>query len=215
MKTTFVKIFFTVVLLGSLSVITSCSQIYVSEENSPALAWQEFCACLSDSDYKSAFEMTGNTIDVSSSDFDQEIDGIMLSTIAKSFKVCNSYKLKVNGVHASQSFGVTHIDMKLLLNKVLSGIMEETCEYEWKHGSYKTEEDISNAVRESLLTQMNGDFEDCVVFEKINVEFRYKDGKWMPVMNDSLYRAITGNVSDATGIVDSFFEEYQSKKDKS
>lgn len=215
MKTTFVKIFFTVVLLGSLSVITSCSQIYVSEENSPALAWQEFCACLSDSDYKSAFEMTGNTIDVSSSDFDQEIDGIMLSTIAKSFKVCNSYKLKVNGVHASQSFGVTHIDMKLLLNKVLSGIMEETSEYEWKHGSYKTEEDISNAVRESLLTQMNGDFEDCVVFEKINVEFRYKDGKWMPVMNDSLYRAITGNVSDATGIVDSFFEEYQSKKDKS
>ena len=214
MKTTLIKLFLAIMLLATLAAVTSCSEMYVSDDNNPALAWKEFCGYLSDSDYKSAFEMTGNTIDVSPSDYDNEIDGVMLKTVAQSIKVHNSYELKVNGISASQSFDISHIDMKLLMEKVLAGIMEETSEYEWKHGSYKTDEEISNAVQESLASQLNGDFHDCVITEKINVKFRYKNGKWIPVMDESLYRAITGNVSDGADIVDRFFKEYQSEKDK-
>ena len=69
------------------------------------------------------------------------------------------------------------------------------------------------AVPYETCDQLNGDLSDCLVTDVIKVEFRYKDGKWRPVMSKALYSAITGNAAEASGSVDRFFKVYEAQKE--
>ena len=192
--------------------ITACSKMFVHEDNNPTVAWAEFCEYLSEGDYRAAIEQTGNYIEVSSSNLDDSVEGLMLTKLAENIDMHVIMEPKINGTGAWQSVKITHLDMSLLMNKVLSGVMKETADYEWNHGSYKNDKKISDAVKASLSNQVSGDLSDCLVTEVLKVEFRYKDGKWMPVMSNALYYAITGNAAEASETVDSFFEEYKANK---
>lgn len=205
----------TLLILSTICIfllITACSKMFVHEDNNPTVAWAEFCDYLSDGDYRSAIELTGNYIEVSSSNLDDSVEGIVLTKLAENIDMRVITEPKINGTGAWQSVKITHLDMSLLMNKVLSGVMKETTDYEWNHGSYKNDKKISEAVKASLSNQLSGDLSDCLVTDVIKVEFRYKDGKWRPVMTNALYNAITGNAADASESVDSFFKEYDSRK---
>ncbi len=199
------------VLILTAAAVTSCSA-RLTDDNNPTVAWQEFCGYISDGDLRSAVEMTGNTLSVSSADLDDEIEGQLQSLILKSVSVRSLSDAEVSGFSAHQKVEITHLDMRLLTQKALAGIMRETKDYEWKNGSYKTDEEIAEAVKNSLISQLKGDFEDCMVTEEITVEFRYKDDKWIPVMSDELYNALTGYASEVSDFVDGFFEKYQSEQ---
>ena len=214
MKLTIKKIILALMAVSVAAVVTSCSEMFVSDQNSPTVALHEFFGYVSDGDYVSAFEMTGNTIDVSSSDLGGSAEELILARISQSIRIKEITEVKFSGVRASQTILVTHIDMRQMIRKILNGIMDETAEYEWKHGSYKSDEEIAAAVKESLMSQLNGDFSNCVIVEKVKIQYRYKDGRWSPVMNEDLYNAITGHASETSGIVEDFFKEYNAKKSK-
>lgn len=206
----------TLLILSTICIfllITACSKMFVHEDNNPTVAWEQFCEYLSQGDYRAAIEMTGNSIEVTSDDFDDSVEGLMLTTITESIDTDVIMEPRINGTGAWQSVKITHIDMDLLMQKVLSGVMKETRDYEWNHGSYKNDKKISEAVRTSLSNQLNGDLSDCLVTDVIKVEFRYKDGKWRPVMSKALYSAITGNAAEASGSVDRFFKVYEAQKE--
>lgn len=206
----------TVLILSTICIfllITACSKMFVHEDNNPDMVWAEFCRYISDGDYRSAIELTGNCIDVSSSNLDDSVEGLMLDTLAANIDMNVISELEINGTGAWQSVEITHLDMNLLMQKVLSGVMKETSDYEWNHGSYKTDKKIAEAVKSSLSNQLSGDLSDCLVTDVVKVEFRYRDGKWKPVMSKELYCAITGNAAEASGCVDSFFKEYDSSKE--
>ena len=194
------------------ALITSCSQIFVSDDNNPTVAWEEFCGYISDGDYRAAIEMTGNSIEVSGSDLDDSVEGLMLTKLAESIDTHVVVEPRINGIGAWQSVSITHLDVSLLMKKALDGVMKETEDYEWNHGSYKSDAKIDEAVKTALNHQLSGDLADCMVTDIIKVEFRYKDGRWIPVMTKALYNAITGNAADASGSVDEFFEEYKAQK---
>ena len=214
MKKSLIILSLTAISIFALVTAASCSDMYVKEDNSPTTAWQEFCRYISDGDLKSAIEMTGNTMDVSSSDFENEVEGRMVALLYENISIRTVSDVDVKGVKAWQTVEISNIDLRLMIKKALAGIMEETSAYEWEHGSYKTDEQVVEAVNQSLLTQMNNGFDDCITTEKIRVEFRYKDGKWTPVMTEGLYNALTGYASETSECVDSFFKDYASKKSK-
>lgn len=199
-------------VLCSFAVITACSRMYVSADNSPAAAWHEFCGYVSDGDFKAAVEMTGNSIDTAPDDLDGSLEGLILTRLSEYFRADVISQPRINGTGAWQSVRIHHLDMSFVMKKALAGVMKETGDYEWNHGSYKTDGEISDAVKESLHNQLSGDLNDCLVTDVIKVEFRYKDGKWRPVMSDALYNALTGNTSGAYEGVEQFFEEYRELK---
>lgn len=185
--------------------------MFVHEDNNPTIVWEQFCEYLAEGDYRSAIELTGNRLEETSDDFDDSIEGLMITKISESFDANVIMEPKINGTGAWQSVKITHIDMNLLMQKLLAGIMKETTDYEWNHGSYKNNKKISEAVRTSLSNQLNDDLSDCLVTDVIKVEFRYKDGKWILVMSKALYNAITGNATESSESVDRFFEEYSAQ----
>ena len=208
----------TLLILSTICIfllITACSKMFVYEDNNPTVAWEEFCGYISDGDYRGAIELTGNYIEDSSDTLDDGVEGLMLTKLAENIDMRVITEPKVNGTGAWQSVRITHIDMSLLMQKVLNGVMRETTDYEWNHGSYKTDKKIAEAVKASLSNQLSGDLSDCLVTDVVKVEFRYKDGKWKPVMNKALYNAITGNASEAAASVDSFFADYGIRKSSS
>ncbi len=188
--------------------LSSCRTIYVSENNNPSVALREFCGYISDGDYKAAFELTGCKADISPSDMEKSLEGALLARISQSISITPLSEPEVNGTSAWQSVEISHIDMRLAIKKLLAGVMEETSSYEWKHGSYKTDEDIAEAVYESLRSQLGGDLSDCTITERVKLRYRCKKGKWAPVMTKELYNALTGYASEAAENIDSFFTEY-------
>ena len=199
-------------VMCSILLLTACSRMYVSEDNNPDVAWKEFCGYISDGDLRAAVEMTGNTIDVSRSDIDGSVEGLMLNRLHEYFRAEAVAEPMVNGVRAWQSVKIERLDVALVMKKALAGVMSETWDYEWKHGSYKSDGDIAAAVKDSMRNQLLGDLNDCTVSDVIKVEFRYKNGRWAPVMTDSLYRTITGDAAGASDCVAEFFKEYDDHK---
>ena len=194
------------------ALFASCERIYVSEDNNPSAALREFCGYISDGDYPAAFELTGSAADVSASDLGSSIEGAFLSRLARSITVTPLSEPVVKGTSAWQSVRIVHVDMRLAIRKMLSGIMDETSAYEWKHGSYKTDEDISRAVYESLCSQLDGDLSDCMITERVRIQFRFRNGRWTPVMTKPLYDALTGYASEAADSIDDFFDGYTSEQ---
>ena len=115
----------TLLILSTICIfllITACSKMFVHEDNNPTVAWEQFCEYLSQGDYRAAIEMTGNSIEVTSDDFDDSVEGLMLTTITESIDTDVIMEPRINGTGAWQSVKITHIDMDLLMQKVLSGV---------------------------------------------------------------------------------------------
>lgn len=192
--------------------VSACTDVTLTDDNNPSAALRQFCACISDGDYGAAFALTGNTVDVSASDLDNSLEGLMLGTMIRSIRIEEITDVTVNVVTARQKLSVTHLDMRLVVKDVLAEVMEETREYEWKHGSYKTDEEIAAAVEEILRARLEGDMSACVTTEWIQMEYRFANGRWHPVMSGELYDALTGHAAEATGSVTEFFEAYRSAR---
>lgn len=192
--------------------LTACARTNIRADDNPTVAWEEFCGCLSDGDYRAAIELTGNRLEVGKDDTDDSVEGLMLTTVAESLRAAVIMEPKINGSSAWQSVRLHHLDLALVMQKALDGIMRETADEEWRHGSYRDDEAIDNAVKDSLCRQLDGDLSDCMVTDVIKVEFRYRDGRWRPVMSSALYSAITGNAAGASGCAERFFREYDARK---
>ena len=188
----------------------SCKRMYITEDNNPTVALNTFCGFVSDGDYKAAFEFTGSAVDISPSDLKNSMEGVILSKIIQSVSITPLSEPEVSGRSAWQSVEMTHLDLRLAVRKMLAGVMEETSAYEWKHGSYKTRQEVADAVYESFRAQLDGDLSDCTVTETIKITYRYKNGVWTPVMTEPLYQALTGYASEAAESVDEFFAGYRS-----
>ena len=192
--------------------LTACARTNIRADDNPTVAWEEFCGYLSDGDYRAAIELTGNRLEVGKDDTDDCVKGLMLTTVAESLRAAVIMEPKINGSSAWQSVRLHHLDLALVMQKALDGIMRETADEEWHHGSYRDDEAIDNAVKDSLCRQLDGDLSDCMVTDVIKVEFRYSDGRWRPVMSSALYSAITGNAAGASGCAERFFREYDARK---
>ena len=192
--------------------LTACARTNIRADDTPTVAWKEFCGYLSDGDYRAAIELTGNRLEVGKDDTDDSVEGLMLTTVAESLRAAVIMEPKINGSSAWQSVRLHHLDLALVMQKALDGIMRETADEEWHHGSYRGDEAIDNAVKDSLCRQLDGDLSDCMVTDVIKVEFRYSDGRWRPVMSSALYSAITGNAAGASGCAERFFREYDARK---
>ena len=192
--------------------LTACARTNIRADDNPTVAWEEFCGCLSDGDYRAAIELTGDRLEVGKDDTDDCVEGLMLTTVAESLRAAVIMEPKINGSSAWQSVRLHHLDLALVMQKAIDGIMRETADEEWRHGSYRDDEAIDNAVKDSLCRQLDGDLSDCMVTDVIKVEFRYSDGRWRPVMSSALYSAITGNAAGASGCAERFFREYDARK---
>ena len=192
--------------------LTACARTNIRADDNPTVAWEEFCGCLSDGDYRAAIELTGDRLEVGKDDTDDCVEGLMLTTVAESLRAAVIMEPKINGSSAWQSVRLHHLDLALVMQKAIDGIMRETADEEWRHGAYRDDEAIDNAVKDSLCRQLDGDLSDCMVTDVIKVEFRYSDGRWRPVMSSALYSAITGNAAGASGCAERFFREYDARK---
>lgn len=192
--------------------LTACARTNIRADDNPTVAWEEFCGYLSDGDYRAAIELTDNRLEVGKDDTDDSVEGLMLTTVAESLRAAVIMEPKINGSSAWQSVRLHHLDLALVMQKAIDGIMRETADEEWRHGSYRDDEAIDNAVKDSLCRQLDGDLSDCMVTDVIKVEFRYSDGRWRPVMSSALYSAITGNAAGASGCAERFFREYDARK---
>jgi hypothetical protein len=213
MRKAFLKYFILAALtVCAAALLASCNLMYVTDENNPSVAFETFSGYISDGDYRAAFELTGNTVDISSSDLGDSSEEIMLSKIIRSVSMKPLSEPEIKGTSAWQPVSITHLDLRLAVKKLLSGVMDETSAYEWNHGSYKTEEEISQAVYASLCSQLDGDLSDCMITDRVRLQFRYKNGKWTPVMTKPLYNALTGYASETAESIDEFFAEYSAKQ---
>lgn len=194
------------------ALLASCENMYVTDDNNPSAALEAFCGYISDGDYQATFELTGSTVDISASDLGNSTEAAILRKIIQSVSIKPMSEPAVKGTSAWQSVSITHLDLRLAIKKMLSGVMDETSAYEWKHGSYKTDQEVSAAVYESLCSQLDGDLSDCMITERVKMQFRYKNGRWTPVMTKPLYSALTGYASESADSIDDFFTGYNAKQ---
>ena len=193
-------------------VVTSCVRNYATEGNHPADTLAQFLEYVSDGDLSSVMKMTGTETDVSSSDSGR-VEKRLLEVITQNTSVTGYQELRIEGKRAWTTLGILHPDAALIMRQAVPGVIEETKEYEWKHGSYKTDEEISQAIEESLLRQLEGNLINTMITDRIRVEFRFtEDKKWVLVMSDELFNALTGNLSQAGESIDGYFEEYKARK---
>jgi len=202
-----------VVCVAAVAVINSRS--YVTDDNNPELVLQQFVDFVSSGDIESAIEMTGATTDlsdaVSGSDFSGSAEAKIIQSVFLNIKIQECSSINVDGKKAWVDIILVHPDAGLIIKKALEGVMQETHDYEWKNGSYKNEEQISQAVRESLSGHIGDELKKTMITEKIRVQFRFHSGKWEMLMTDELYDALTGGISKATESVDEFFKENNNK----
>ena len=189
-------------------ILASCKSMFVTGDNNPSVALREFCGYISDGDYKAAFDFARCSTDVSPSDPADTVEEALFTRTMESVSIRPASEPEVKGVSAWQTVEITHLDLRLAVRKLLSGVMEETGAYEWEHGSYRTDEEILQAVSESLIRQLDGELDDCMITETVRLKYRYRDGRWSPVMTKELYNALTGYASEAEGIADEFYNDY-------
>ena len=156
--------------------------------------------------------MTGNTVDTVSGSDNEAVDELVMSKLLQKIKIEALSEPKTNAIIAKQPVRISYVDMGMLMKKLFSGVLAETSEYEWNHGSYENDDQIAEAIKNSLTNQLNGEFDDCIVTDTITIEYHYKDGKWFPLMSKELYRALTGNADKCIDSVEELIKEYENKK---
>lgn len=195
-----------------LGVIIGFSTMFVSSENNPVIAYEQFCGYISDGDFRAVIEMTGNTVDTVSGSDNEAVDELVMSKLLQKIKIEALSEPKTNAIIAKQPVRISYVDMGMLMKKLFSGVLAETSEYEWNHGSYENDDQIAEAIKNSLTNQLNGEFDDCIVTDTITIEYHYKDGKWFPLMSKELYRALTGNADKCIDSIEELIKEYENKK---
>ncbi len=184
--------------IATLSVIlvllTSCTALLVSDVNNPRLAWEQFSEYISDGDFSAAFEMTENSNISPLSDSDSEYINLLLDGMSKSYKYEFVSDTDVFGVTAWQTVAITALDMRILAENAVVGSVEEAKAYAYKNGSYKDDAEITAAVNKKI-TELLVSSSDCLSTTVVRVEFSYSDGKWKPVMSDTLYDVLSGYAS--------------------
>lgn len=184
--------------IAALSVIlvllTSCTAMLVSDDNNPRLAWEQFSEYISSGDFSAAFDMTENSNISPLSDSDSEYINLLLDGISKSYKYEFVSDTDVFGVTAWQTVSITALDMRILAENAVVGSVEEAKAYAYKNGSYKDDAEITAAVNKKI-TELLVSSSDCLSTTVVRVEFSYSDGKWKPVMSDTLYNVLSGYAS--------------------
>lgn len=194
--------------------LTSCSmfqKVVVSDECNPGKALEQFLGIVSSGDYAAAIESTGNKADSRQTEDVSATDFIMLEQLRKYFRCAPTGDYVVDGGKAWQDVEITTLDMRLVVRKLIDGAMEETRAYEWKHGSYKTDEEIMAALRASFREQLAGDLSDCLTTQRLKLTFRYYDGDWHVEMTDGLYTVMTGYSAEAAESVLRYIEDTNSQ----
>lgn len=186
-----IKLLCVAALCAVFALLTSCTAMLVSDDNNPKLAWEEFSEYVSEGDFPAAFDMTKNGSISSQSEVDSEYTELLLKAVADSYEYEFVSDTDVFGVTAWQTIKITALDMRELAEKAVKEAVKEAKDYAYKNGSYETDEEIKAAVN-SKMTELLTSPGNCLTTTVIRVEFSYSDGKWMPVMSDTLYDAISG-----------------------
>lgn len=180
------------VALCALAMLSACASLFISDECNPQLTLQRFFEYISNSDYSAAFEMTGNSIDNNVSLSDSELNDVFIRKLSE----CCDYKLVSDtdamGLTAWQTVEITTLDMRAVAEKAVDKAVEDAKSHAYKNGSYKTDEEISEAVRNNLIELLPNVGEDCLSTVRLRLKFCYKKGDWNLVMDDDLYDALNG-----------------------
>ena len=70
-----------------LGVIIGFSTMFVSSENNPVIAYEQFCGYISDGDFRAVIEMTGNTVDTVSGSDNEAVDELVMSKLLQKIKI--------------------------------------------------------------------------------------------------------------------------------
>ena len=129
-------------LLGAAAVILllfipSCGRNYATPEKNPSLTFQRLMECVSQGDLAAVMEMTGTAVEVSPSEFRGSVEEKLILAVFSRTKVLAEPTFHVDGKDAWADVVFYHPDAGLVMAQAIAGAIDETGEYEWRHGSYK------------------------------------------------------------------------------
>lgn len=198
--------------IAALGLITACTEKLATDANNPRLAWEEFFGYVSEGDFDSAFDMTGSRIQVSSADLDGKWERSFLGKLAETCSYRFVSGTDVKGVRALQQVEITTLDMRKLVSRSVPVLLEQTEDQIWQHGSYQSDEALTQELRKAMLEQLSQDCTDCLTTQRVKVEFHYRNDRWQPIMNETLYDAISGYAMHADESIETSINAYKSNR---
>ncbi len=100
----------------------------------------------------------------------------------------------VSGKEAAQAVAFTHLDISLISDELHERATEIAYDYAYNSIDINNEETANKAVKEAL-DQLEGSITDYYRTEVFVINMKYVGGEWKIVLDDSLYRAILGNIA--------------------